>query len=244
MKKLIPLLLAVLLSACATTSPDTRHPDDPWEPMNRSVYAFNRGVDRAIIRPAARGYVRVTPEPVRNGIGNFFRNLSSPVIMINLLLQGRGEDLEQEFQRFVVNTVYGAGGIFDLASRGDIEKNEADFGQTLAHWGWEDSRYLMLPFLGPSTIRDGVGRGVDTLPDIAWRETRERGSWALLGLRIIDIRAGLLPLDAELAEAFDEYALVRDGWLQRRNYFLFGDEAEVPDYEAFLEEGDWDEEEN
>ncbi len=228
---------------CATTSvpPEDRLAVDPWEPFNRSVYAFNSGVDRAVLRPVARGYDAVTPKPVRTGIGNFFRNLGSPVIMVNLLLQGRGQDLEQEFQRFFVNTVYGVGGIFDLADRAEIEDNNADFGQTLATWGWDDSRYLVLPLLGPSTVRDGVGTAVDSTNDNVWQRGLNSGRWALLGLRITDVRAGLLPLDAELAQAYDEYALVRDGWLQRRNFFLNGEQAETPDYEAFLEEGDWEE---
>ncbi len=245
MKTPLIVLLIILASGCASTAapPEDRHPDDPWEPFNRSVYAFNSGLDRAVVRPVARGYVRVTPKPVRSGVGNFFRNLSSPVVMLNLMFQGRGADLEQEFQRFLVNTVYGVGGIFDLAGVGGIEDHEADFGQTMASWGWEDSRFVMLPLLGPSTVRDGVGQGVDLVPDIPWREARDRGSWGLLALRVTDLRAGLLPLDAELAEAYDEYALLRDGWLQRRQVFLFGDEAGTPDYDAFLDEAEWDEDE-
>jgi phospholipid-binding lipoprotein MlaA len=244
MRKLTLLVFAALLAGCATTAapPEQRLPSDPWEPFNRSVHAFNNGVDRAVLRPVAKGYDAVTPRPVRTGIGNFFRNLGSPVIMINMLLQGRGQDLEQEFQRFFVNTVYGVGGVFDLASRAEIEDNDADFGQTLHTWGWDDSRYLVLPFLGPSTLRDGVGIAVDSTKDNVWQRGLDDGLWGLQILRIVDVRAGLLPLDAERAAAYDEYALVRDGWMQRRNYFLKGEEAEVPDYDAFLEEGDWDEE--
>lgn len=240
-KTLLITILAVVLAACATTAPppEQRHPDDPWEPFNRSVYQFNRTADRAVLRPVARGYERVTPEPVQRGVGNFFRNLRSPVIMVNLLLQGRGSDLESEFQRFVTNTLYGLGGLFDVASAGGIDKPEGDFGQTLATWGWEDSRYIMLPLLGPSTVRDSVGRGVDTLPDVAWRLALEEGSFFLIGLNVVHMRAGLLPLDAELAAAYDEYVMMRDGWMQRRQYMIFGEEAQVPDYDAWLEDDDW-----
>jgi len=239
MTRALPVvLLTLLLAACASTStpPDQRHPDDPWEPFNRSVYGFNRGVDRAIVRPIAKGYTALTPKPAQRGIRNFFRNLASPIVMANLLLQGRPGDFEDEFQRFFVNSVYGIGGLFDVASAGGIEDHDADFGQTLATWGWHDSRFLMLPMLGPSTVRDGWGIAADSVADIPWREAVDRGTYALLGLRIIETRAGLLPLDAELARAFDEYLLVRDGWLQRRNYYLFGENAGLPDYDAWLDE--------
>ncbi len=238
----LAILLAAFLTGCASTAAplEDRHPDDPWEPFNRSVYAFNSGVDKAVLRPVAQGYVRVTPEPARSGIGNFFRNLKSPVIFLNLLLQGEFSDMEDEFQRFFVNTVYGVGGLFDVASAGDIEKHDADFGQTLATWGWHDSRFVMLPFLGPSTVRDTVGRGADTLPDETWRLAVNQGAVGLLALNIVHMRAGLLPLDRELAEAYDEYALVRDGWMQRRNHFIHGEQAQTPDYDAWLEDDDWD----
>jgi phospholipid-binding lipoprotein MlaA len=242
-RRLISALLILLVAGCATTAapPEDRHPDDPWEPFNRSVYTFNRAADRAVLRPVARGYDRITPAPVKSGISNFFRNLRSPVIMTNLLLQGRGSDLGEELHRFYSNTVYGIGGLFDVASAGGIDKNESDFGQTLANWGWEDSRFVMLPLLGPSTVRDTAGRGVDSISDMAWRLAYQEGSFGLLALRIVEIRAALLPLDAELAAAYDEYSLIRDGWMQRRNYQVFGGEVDVPDYDAWLDEDeDWD----
>ena len=243
LRQLVLIGLLLVLTGCATTAapPEDRHPDDPWEPFNRSVYAFNSAADKAVLRPVARGYDRVTPEPVQSGVRNFFRNLRSPVIMLNLLLQGRGSDLEDEFQRFFTNTVYGVGGIFDVASAGNINQHETDFGHTLYGWGWENSRFVMLPLLGPSTVRDTWGRAADTVPDPAWELAFQQGSYALLGLRIIDIRASLLPLDAELAAAYDEYALIRDGWMQRRQFFISDGEVDVPDYDAWLDEDDdWD----
>ncbi len=243
MKRLLPLALtALLLSACATTSAPSseRHPDDPWEPFNRSVYAFNSAADKAVLRPVARGYDAITPQPVQRGVRNFFRNLRSPVIMVNLLLQGRPGDLEEEFQRFVTNTLYGIGGLFDVATAGGIDKHEADMGQTLAGWGWEDSRFLMLPLLGPSTVRDTWGRGADSFADVAWRRAYQEGAYGLLALRIIETRAALLPLDAQLEGAFDEYVLIRDGWLQRRNFLIRAGEVDVPDYDAWLDDEDWE----
>jgi phospholipid-binding lipoprotein MlaA len=237
-RNVLTLILAVFLVGCATTSapPNERHPDDPWEPYNRSVYAFNRAVDRSVVRPVARGYNRVAPEPVKTGVSNFFRNLRSPIVMANLLVQGRGRDLESEFQRFFTNTVYGVGGLFDLASAGGVTNNDADFGQTLAHWGWEESRFFMLPLLGPSTVRDAMGVGVDSVGDYPWRVALSQGTYGLLALRVIDTRVTVLPLDRELADAYDEYILVRDGWLQRRDYFVTGGESDTPDYEAWLDE--------
>jgi phospholipid-binding lipoprotein MlaA len=241
-RPVLALILILMAAGCASSAAprDQRHPDDPWEPFNRSVHAFNSTADRAVLRPVARGYDKVTPEPVQRGVSNFFRNLRSPVIMINLLLQGRPGDLEDEFQRFVTNSIYGIGGLLDVASAGDIDKHEADLGQTLAGWGWEDSRYLVLPLLGPSTVRDSWGRAGDSVADVAWQRAYKEGAYGLLALRIIDIRAGLLPLDAELAAAYDEYALVRDGWMQRRNYFIFGGDVDAPDYDAWLDD-EWDE---
>ncbi len=241
MRRLLPGLLVVLLAAgCATSAPppEERHPDDPWEPYNRTMWTFNAAVDQAVVRPVAIGYDRVTPSPVKTGVRNFFTNLRSPIVIINLLLQGRPADAGGETRRFIANTFFGLGGLMDIASAEDMEKYNADFGQTLATWGWEESRFFMLPFLGPSTVRDGIGRGVDSRGNIEWRLAGD-GSYYLLGIDVIQTRAGLLPLDEQIREAFDPYSFIRDGWLQRRNYLLRGEEAPLPDYDAMLEEEDW-----
>lgn len=244
LKRLTVVCAALLLSACATTAappPDERDPRDPWEPLNRQVHGFNMAADRAVLRPVARGYQKVTPSPVRTGVRNFFNNLRSPVIIVNLLLQGRpGESLEH-FERFFVNSIYGIGGIFDLASKADMPSHEADLGMTFATWGWDDSRYLVLPFLGPSTLRDGIGFYGDTFINPVWELAREQGSYALLGLNVVQIRAGLLSLDAQLQGAFDDYILMRDGHLQRRSFLIGGGESDLPDYDDFLDDwDDWD----
>ena len=239
---LLACLLAVFAVGCATGAPppEERHPADPWEPFNRSVWTLNVVVDQAVIRPVAVGYDRITPSPVKRGVRNFFTNIRSPIVILNLVLQGRGEDARVETVRFVTNTLFGIAGIFDVASLNELEKFDADFGLTLAEWGWEDSRFLMLPFLGPSTVRDGLGRGVDAVPNIEWRLAGD-GSYYMLGVNLIQTRAGLLPLDEQIREAFDPYSFMRDGWLQRRTYLIHGDEAPLPDYEAMLDldEEDW-----
>lgn len=240
--RLATLLAAVLLSACATIKappPEERIPEDPWEPFNRNVYAFNRGVDKAILSPLARGYNKITPEPIERGIANFFDNIRSLPDIVNLLLQGRPGNALRMSERFFVNTVFGLGGILDVATDAGIPDFEEDFGQTLALWGWSDSRYLMLPFLGPSTLRDAVGQVGDSTYDIPWQRTLDSAKFYPLPLDIIQLRARLLDRDADLEAAFDEYLLVRDAWLQRRVYQISG-ESPTLDYDALLEEDPWD----
>ncbi len=236
--------LVLALSACATTAPppEERHPHDPWEPFNRNIHDFNMAADRAVLRPLAKGYDKITPAPAQRGIRNFFTNLRSPVTMLNLLLQGRPVDAGTQLKRFFVNTVYGIGGLFDIASAGGIETYDEDFGQTMAVWGWNQSRYLVLPFLGPSTLRDGIGRVPDAYANVAWRLALEESSYVLIGLNVIQIRHSLLPLDDDLESAFDSYSFMRDGWLQRRDHLIHEGESQLPDYEQFLDEDweDWD----
>lgn len=233
---------SLLLAGCATTAPppEERHPRDPWEPLNRNVFAFNSAVDRALIRPLAVGYGKFTPPPARRGVRNFFTNLRAPVTMLNLVLQGRPGDAGTQLKRFFVNTVYGLGGLFDVASAGGLESHDEDFGQTMAVWGWTESRFLMLPFLGPATLRDGLGRIPDSYSDVAWRMAREESTYALIGLNVIQIRHAMLPLDEDIESAFDPYTFVRDGWMQRRRHAISEGEDSLPDYDAFLDD-EWDE---
>jgi len=157
----------VALSACATTSeePTPTTVYDPLEDWNRGVYAFNEGVDKAVLEPVAKGYRSVTNEPVRDGVSNFLTNLNQPVVFANTVLQGKPIASIDTAARFVLNSTAGIGGIFDLASEIDIPEHREDFGQTLGVWGVSDGPYLMLPFLGPSNLRDATGFGVDMALD-------------------------------------------------------------------------------
>lgn len=194
---------------------------DPWERMNRKVHSFNIVVDRTIARPVARAYVTVVPQPVRTGISNFYDNLLSPLAFGNLLLQGRPGDAAEILGRFLVNSTFGLAGLFDPASKQlKMHRHAADFGRTFARWGWKQSRYVELPFLGPSTVRDGFGSVGDLSLSPLTYAKHDKTRLSLQALRIIDLRAGLLPLDAMRENAPDDYTLTRDAWFSRRQYLL------------------------
>lgn len=236
----IAAILCALLTACATTAPppDERHPRDPWEPYNRNMYKFNRTLDKAIFKPVATGYEYVMPDPFEDMITNFFVNLKSLRTMTNLTLQGRPMDTARMLERFVVNSVFGVAGLFDVATKVELPNYKEDFGQTLGVWGWDDSRYFMIPFLGPSTIRDGLGIPFDSYTDVVWREAVDGREYGI-AVELIQTRANLLPRERQLEEAFDEYLFVRDAYLQNRRFKITG-ESETPDYDEFLDE-EWDE---
>ena len=210
---------------------------DPWEKFNRQVHRFNNAVDRTVARPLARAYVAAVPRPVRLGVGNFFDNLRQPLTMVNQLLQGRPRDATQTFGRFVVNSTLGIGGIFDPASDLKMKRRSEDFGQTLGTWGWRRSRYIELPFFGPRTVRDVLGMAGD-MPLSPVRQIEDDKTRIFLqGLNLVDTRAQLLSLDSLREGAVDDYALVRDSWLQRRNYQIEShrtpqqpSEGELPEY--------------
>lgn len=192
---------------------------DPWEKYNRRVHGFNMAVDRALAKPLARAYVAAMPRPVRAGVDNFFDNLGQPVTLVNSLLQGNPRGAANALGRFLLNSTVGIGGLFDVASKAKMPNRGEDFGQTLAVWGWQRSRYLEVPFLGPRTVRDVVGlvgdsrlRPVQYIEDDATRAS-------LQALQLVALRAKLLSIEGLMRQgAVDEYALFRDMWLQRRNY--------------------------
>ncbi|MGO1720087.1 MAG: MlaA family lipoprotein, partial [Luteimonas sp.] len=196
---------------------------DPWEPFNRRMHGVNKAIDRTVALPLARAYVNVVPRPVRLGVGNFFSNLGQPVSAVNALLQGKPKQAAQALGRFVLNTTLGIGGIFDPASDASIPHRSEDFGQTLGVWGWESSRYLELPLFGPRTVRDVFGLVGDAPLSPTRQIDDDAARIGLQGLQLVDIRTQLMAVDRMREGAADEYALVRDAWLQRRNYQIHGD---------------------
>nr|WP_312132660.1 VacJ family lipoprotein [Stenotrophomonas pavanii] len=196
---------------------------DPWEPFNRKVHTFNNAVDRGVARPLATAYTHVVPRFARTGISNFFSNLRAPVTITNQLLQGRGADAWDSLGRFLMNSTLGIGGLFDPASKAMVPRRNEDFGQTLGAWGWRRSRYVELPFFGPRTVRDVFGLAGDIPLSPIRRVEEDKIRIGLQGLQLVDTRAQLLAIDDLRDTAVDEYALVRDAWMQRRNYQIEND---------------------
>ncbi|MEQ6884905.1 VacJ family lipoprotein [Salicola sp. Rm-C-2C1-2] len=189
---------------------------DPWQSFNRSIFAFNEVVDSNVARPVARGYNRVTPEPVNNGISNFFSNIGEPANVVNSLLQGKGEAALISTGRFIFNTTFGLLGLVDVASYMELPEQDEDFGQTFGVWGADTGPFLMLPFMGPSTVRDTAGRSVDyAVPDLMENvESPER--YFLYALYGVDLRASLLSYEDQITG--DRYTFIRNAYLQRREY--------------------------
>ena len=193
---------------------------DPLEGINRAILNFNFKVDRFVLKPVAKTYIRL-PRPVRNGVGNFFSNLQEPTTIINDLLQGKWAHAGRDSGRFVINTILGFGGLMDVATHLDLPKRNEDFGQTLAVWGVPSGPYLMLPFLGPSTVRDIVGtvpQYVATDPVYALDAPEQ---WYVNGLRLVDARARGLGADDALDLQPDKYLFLREGYRQLRTQAIY-----------------------
>lgn len=207
--------LAILASGCATRG---ENPKDPYEGFNRAMFSVNEGIDKAVTKPLAKAYDAAAPLPVKSGVGNFFGNAGDLWIGINNGLQGKMDDAAIDIGRLLVNSTLGIFGLFDVASELGLEKHDEDFGQTLARWGVDDGAFLFLPVIGPRTLRDAGGFVVDSAADpVGWgvEEIPVRNSTR--ALRIVDVRAGLLPADQVVEQAaFDKYSYIRDAYLQRR----------------------------
>ena len=216
-KNLLAAGLLLLSSGCATYS-GPPHAQDPWESYNRNMYRFNMALDRAVLKPAAETYQSVLPEPARIGISNFYSNIEDVSNTVNNILQGKVDAGLADLGRFLINSTLGVGGLIDIATPAGIEKSNEDFGQTLGVWGVPSGPYFVIPFLGPSSARDAPARYFDPRffydRDISNVFVRN----SLLALDIVRSRASVLRADKVLEEAgaIDEYAFVRDAWLQRR----------------------------
>jgi phospholipid-binding lipoprotein MlaA len=227
----LALLAGVLaLQGCATVQ--TADARDPWESMNRSVYQFNDVVDTVAIKPAAQLYVKVLPSFVRTGVGNFLGNLGDVWSMANSALQLKGQATVETFMRINVNTFLGLGGLLDVATEMRLEKHREDFGQTLGYWGVKPGPYVVLPLLGPSTLRDTLALPLDMQGDASRQFSDDATRNALTVTRVLDIRSGLLQtVDVVKAASLDPYSFVRDGFLQkRRNDIYDGNPPSTFDY--------------
>jgi len=224
-KGLMAGCVALCLSAAAAHAGD--NPDDPWEGFNRTIFSFNKFADTYVLKPVAKGYDWVTPDPVDDGVSNVFDNLGETKNFLNDVLQFKFADAGTDVMRFVINSTVGVLGVFDVASGWGFDRNEEDFGQTLAAWGVGSGPYVVLPFLGPSTVRDGIGLFPDyySVPQayIDHDETR----WSVYIVDAVDTRADLLAAE-ELIQG-DEYSFIRDVYLQRRE-FLVTDGAVEDDF--------------
>ena len=231
------LVLSMLLGGCSSRQVTLTDPErDPWEAYNRKIHAFNTGFDNAIFRPVAKGYDAIMPDAPQRGVRNFFRNLAYPVTLLNSLLQGNMERAFTSTGRFMMNSTIGLLGFFDVATKVGIPRYNEDFGQTLAVWGWKESRYLVMPFLGPYTARDLLGRSFYGYFHPISYAMREHDLYWPLVTDLITLRAELLPLQPDIDAAADPYVLIRDVYLQNREFEIYNGEPPAPDYEALLEE--------
>ncbi|WP_233804441.1 MlaA family lipoprotein [Paraburkholderia sp. HP33-1] len=228
----LALTAAGLVSGCAT-APD-RKPGDPFEPVNRVIFNFNDGVDRYIATPVAKGYQKVTPQPLRTAVSNFFSNLGDLTNAANALLQLKITDATEDIMRFALNSVFGIGGLLDWATPAGLPKHHQDFGLTLGHWGIPSGPYLVLPLFGPSTVRDGMGMVVDVkFNPLNYVEPATRNP--LYVLQFVSTRSDLLGATDLLQQAaLDKYSFVRDAYTQQRLARLRGTSnvpAPLPNYE-------------
>ena len=222
--------MAGLLPACATLPPEERDPRDRFERTNRAIYRFNDALDRSVAKPVARAYVKNTPAPVRAGVGNFFRNIFYPTVIINDVLQLKPRAFAENTARLVVNTTIGIGGLFDPASKLGLAAGDEDFGQTLGRWGIPAGPYVMLPIFGPSSTRDTVGVVGDYFTNPVTYINDPYVALGVTGLGLVDLRAELLATDDTLGRSYDPYAFIRNAYLQRRTYQV--QDGEVPDEEV------------
>lgn len=227
---------ALLASGCAT-GPQA-NPDDPLEPLNRVVFKANDTLDEYVAVPLAKGYQKVTPEPARIAVSNFFSNFADVGNFVNNVLQGKGVEATETLMRVAINTVLGIGGLIDIATPAGLTKHSQDFGLTLGVWGVPAGPYLVLPVFGPSSFRDGVGVGASIYLDPAhyfdpaWRNS-------MFGVNVVSTRANLLGATDLLSQAaLDKYAFVRDAYRQRRQYLINSGSGKLPSYDEDEDEAD------
>ena len=219
--------VVLVSSGCATTGFISGDPSDPWEPANRSFYAFNDAVDRALLEPVANLYLKL-PGGVRDSVHNFLDNAAYPGTVLNQLLQGKFEPAMESTARFVFNTTFGIGGLFDVATGMGLKRQEEDFGQTLAVWGSEEGNYIHYPVLGPSSVRDTPGIAVGALTNVLTYVA----ALPLALLEIVDTRANLASAARIRDEsAFDPYVFTREAYRQRRTFLVYDGNPPLDDFD-------------
>lgn len=217
-----PLLLAAFAVAGCASAPGRTTNDDRYEGFNRGVYKFNDTLDRAALKPVAKGYRKVTPQFVRTGIGNVLSNVEYPGTFINQFLQGKILLGLKDTGRFLINSTLGIAGIFDVATPLGLEKNDEDFGQTLAVWGVPSGPFLNLPLFGPSSMRDAPSRAVDWFTNpLQYTDLPWEAEWGQRVINVVHTRSELLPLDETLQRTYDPYVFIRDAWVQQREFNIF-----------------------
>lgn len=235
-KRFALIILFTLLSGCASIPQDEANPDDPFESFNRTSHNFNSAIDKAVLKPIAKGYDAVAPKPLKIGISNFFSNLDEIPTIINGILQGKFLDSLNDTGRLLINSTLGLAGFIDVATDMGLEQHDEDFGQTLGAWGFDSGAYIVLPFLGPSTVRDVLGQPVDRSyslqQDVEHIPTRN----SIAFMDLVDLRYRLLPLDSQLEDAIDEYSFVRDAFMMRREYQVY--DGNPPEDEDFYDDFD------
>ncbi|MFQ5643264.1 MAG: VacJ family lipoprotein [Thiogranum sp.] len=215
------VLLSLLFAGCAVRTP-YEDASDPLEPVNRVIYKFNDGVDRIVLKPAARGYQEYVPSVARSGVRNFFNNIYEPLTIVNDILQGKGHDAAGDTMRFGFNTIFGVLGLFDVATGWGLEMHKEDFGQTFGVWGFGEGWYLMLPLLGPSTVRDAAGLPLEYRIDLVSRNTSGVPRYSAYGLLLVSRRADLLSASDVLdSGSVDPYLQVREAYRQKRWYDIY-----------------------
>jgi len=228
------LCLLATLSGCANIPPEQRAASDPWEPLNRPIYNVNTAFDKVTLRPLAKGYQKVLPAPVRTGVSNFMKNLVTPRSAVNNFLQGKPAHGFGELGRFVLNSTLGIGGLFDFAAANGIEAHREDFGQTAAVWGIPAGPYVMLPLLGPATLRDAVFLPIDIASSLLFHYDNSSVRDKLYILRAIELRERLLSADKFLDDSKDRYITLRESFLQNREFAIY--DGNPPEDDEFYDE--------
>ena len=220
----VALVFAALAGGCASSNT----PGDPFEGFNRAMFGFNEGLDNAVLKPIATGYRTVVPEPARDCVGNVFSNINDVFVAVNSLLQGKVGDAVSDACRVLINSTVGILGCIDVASKLGLEKHNRDFGQTFGKWGIASGPYLVLPFLGPSNIREGVGTAIYSSLDPVWARHIPTRNVAF-SLRAVNRRAELLTASSAIEDAaLDKYAFVRDAYVQRRQSLIDDGDNKAP----------------